>query len=59
MRAALLGVSIIFLGGFLMLTIHAALDRGLTVLTVLSLLIVGFMAIGILGAIWERFDDED
>ena len=59
MRAALLGVSVVFLGAFLILTIHAALDRGFSVLTVLSILIVGLMGIGIIGAIWDAFDDDE
>ena len=59
MRAALLGVSVVFLGAFLILTIHAAFDRGFSVLIVLSVLIVGLMAIGIIGAIWDGFDDDE
>ena len=59
MRAALLGVSVVFLGGFLILTVHAAFDRGFSVLTVLSILIIGLMGIGIVGAIWDGFDDDD
>lgn len=48
-----------FIGGFLILTIHAAFDRGFSILIVLSVLIVGLMAIGIIGAIWDGFDDDD
>ncbi len=59
MRAGLLAVSILFLGSFLALTIQAALDRGFTILTVLSLLILALMGIGIIGAIWQGFDDDE
>lgn len=59
MRGAMLGVSIVFIGSFLVLTIHAALDRGFTILIVLSVLIVGLMAIGIIGAIWNGFYDDE
>jgi len=58
-RAALLAVSIVFLGGFLALTVHAALDRGFTILTFTSLVILALMGIGIIGAIWQRFDDDE
>ena len=59
MRAAMLATSVIFIGGFLALTIYAAFDRGFTALSVISLLIVGMMATGIIGAIWQGFDEDD
>lgn len=50
----MLAVTLLFLVGFTTLTIHAAIDRGFTILSVISLLVVGLLAIGILGAIWGR-----
>lgn len=50
----MLAVTLLFLVGFTTLTIHAALDRGFTILSAISLLVVGLLAIGILGAIWGR-----
>ncbi|MCD6725839.1 MAG: hypothetical protein LT070_01190 [Solirubrobacteraceae bacterium] len=54
MRGVMLAVTLLFLVGFTTLTIHAALDRGFTILSAISLLVVGLLAIGILGAIWGR-----
>ncbi len=58
MRGVLITVSVVFLGGFLAMTIYAAIDRGFTILSVTSLFVIVLMGIGILGAIWQRFDDE-
>lgn len=59
MRAAVLGVTFLFLAAFLGGTIYAAVDRGFTVLTILSLLVVGVLAVGILGALLEDPPDDD
>lgn len=59
MRKALLATTVVFLFGFAALTIHAAIDRGFTILSVLSLLIIGLLGIGILGAIWEEPPDDE
>ncbi len=60
MRTLILGGTLLFLAAFAGLTIHAAWDRGFTILSVISLLIIGLLGIGIVGAIWEDPpDDED
>lgn len=59
MRAAVLGVTFLFLAAFLAGTVYAAFDRGFTVLTIVSLLVVGVLAIGILGALLAEPPDDD
>ena len=59
MRKTLLATTVLFLGAFAALTIHAAIDRGFTILSVISLLIIGLLAVGILGAIWEEPPDDE
>ncbi len=54
MRGLILGGTLVFLLGFTALTVYAAVDRGFTILSVISLLIIGLMGIGIVGAIWEE-----
>ena len=58
MRTALLATTILFLGAFAASTIYAAIDRGFTFLSVISLLVIGVMGIGIIGAIWEEPPDD-
>jgi uncharacterized membrane protein YdcZ (DUF606 family) len=58
MRTIMLATTIAFLSGFLVLTIYAAVDRGFTILSVVSLLVLLLMAVGIIGAIWQGPDDE-
>ena len=57
-RATILAVAFVFLLGFFGITIYAAIDRGFTVLTVISLLVVGIMAIGIFGALGSSYDED-
>ena len=57
-RATILAVAFVFLAGFFGITIYAAIDRGFTILTVISLLVVGIMAIGIFGALGSPYDDD-
>jgi len=58
MRTTLLAVTIAFLTAFLALTVFAAVDRGFTILSAVSLVVLVLMAVGILGAIWHGPDDE-
>lgn len=58
MRTLLLLVTTVFLIAFAFLTIYAAVDRGFTILSVVSLLVIGLMGVGILGAIWEDPPDD-
>ena len=57
-RAIVLAVAFVFLLGFFGITIYAAIDRGFTILTVISLLVVGIMAIGIFGALGSSYDED-
>ena len=58
MRRAILAVVSVFLLGFGVLTIYAAIDRGFTILSVVSILILALLSIGILGALWQQPPDE-
>ncbi len=59
MRTILLTTTVLFLAGFAALTIHAAIDRGFTILSVISLLVIGLLGVGIIGAIWEEPPDDE
>lgn len=56
--STVLAVAFVFLLGFFGLTVYAAFDRGFTILTVLSLLVIGIMAIGIFGALTAPSDED-
>ncbi len=43
---------------FGILTIYAAIDRGFTILSVVSILILALLSIGILGALWQQPPDD-
>ena len=51
MRSAILAVALIFLGALLALTVHAAVEGGVDILTVLSGLVLALFAFGIVGAL--------
>ena len=53
MRSAMLLIASLFLISFGAITIYAAVDRGFTILSALSIVIVLMMGIGILGALWQ------
>ena len=57
-RATLLVVAFVFLTGFFGITVYAAIDRGFTILTVVSILVIAFMAIGIFGSLSAPGDDD-
>lgn len=59
-RQLMLGVAIVSLAGFLFITIYAAIDRGFTILSALSILIFFVLGVGIVGGLVEyaRHDDE-
>ncbi len=59
MRTVVLAVTTVFLLAFFVATLWAAFDRGLTILSILSLLIIAMMGIGILGALWQQPPDDD
>lgn len=51
MRGALLALTLVFAGALLALTIHAAIEDGPDVLTVLSGLVLALFVFGIVGAL--------
>jgi hypothetical protein len=57
-RTAILAFGLAFCGLFALLSISAALDTGFSILTVISLLIVGMIAAGLIGAIRNPPPDE-
>jgi predicted membrane channel-forming protein YqfA (hemolysin III family) len=58
MRTVLLAVTIVFLAGFLGITVYAVADEGFSILSAVSFLVLALMGIGILGAIWEEPPDD-
>ena len=59
MRTAIFTVTIIFLLAFLVGTVDAALDRGFTILSLISIAVIVVMGIGIVGALLESLRDDD
>jgi hypothetical protein len=57
-RTALLGFGIAFCALFALMTIQVALDSSFDIFTVISLLIVGMIAAGLIGAIRNPPPDE-
>jgi hypothetical protein len=51
MRGAILLVALLSVGGLLGLTVHAAIQGGVDILTVLSGLVLSLFAFGIVGAL--------
>jgi hypothetical protein len=51
MRGAILVVALLFVGALLGLTIHAAVEGGIDILTVLSGLVLALFGFGIVGAL--------
>ncbi len=51
MRVAILVVALAFVGALLALTIHAAVEGGVDILTVLSALVLALLGFGIVGAL--------
>jgi hypothetical protein len=51
MRGAILLVALVSVGGLLGLTVHAAIQGGVDVLTVLSSLVLALFLFGIVGAL--------
>ena len=59
MRIAVLTVAVVFLAAFLAVTVEAAIRRGFTILSVLSIGILIVMGVGIVGALLEDRGDDD
>jgi hypothetical protein len=51
MREAVLVVALVFIAALLALTIHAAVQGGIDILTVLSALVLALLGFGIVGAL--------
>jgi hypothetical protein len=51
MCGAILAVALVFVGALLGLTVHAAIEGGVDVLTVLSALVLALLGFGIVGAL--------
>jgi hypothetical protein len=51
MRGAILAVALLFVGALLALTVHAAIQGGVDILTVLSALVLVLFGFGIVGAL--------
>jgi hypothetical protein len=51
MRMAILALALAFVGALLALTIHAAVEGGVDILTVLSALVLALLGFGIVGAL--------
>ena len=58
LRIALLAVGLVFCTGFGAITLAAAAESGFSFLTVISLLIVGMIGAGLIGAIRNPPPDE-
>jgi hypothetical protein len=56
-RATLLVVALVSVGGLLALTIHAAVEGGIDILTVLSGLVLALFGFGIVGALLHPPDE--
>ncbi len=57
-RSAILGFGIAFCALFALMTISVAVESGFSILTIVSLLIVGMIATGLIGAIRNPPPDE-
>jgi hypothetical protein len=51
MRGAILVLALTFVGALLALTVHAAVEGGVDILTVLSALVLALLGFGIVGAL--------
>lgn len=50
-RAAILGAALLFIGLLAALTVYVAITSGVSVLTLVSLVVLGMFAFGIVGAL--------
>jgi hypothetical protein len=51
MRTAILVVAVAFIGGLLALTVHAVVQGGPDILTILSALVLATLLLGVVGAL--------
>ena len=57
-RAVILGTALLFIGILAALTVYVAVTSGVSVLTLVALLVLGLFATGIVGALARRPPDE-
>ena len=57
-RTIVTALAIIFVGGFAFLTVATAIEHGIDVLTLVSLVVLGVIAVGVLGALASPEEDE-
>ena len=57
-RTIVTALAIVFIGGFLFLTVVTMIEHGIDVLTLVSLGVLALVAIGILGALASPGDDK-
>ena len=50
-RGTILAIALVFVGGLLALTVNAAVEGGVDILTVVSALVLALMGFGIIGAL--------
>ena len=50
-RILVLGTVLVFIAGFAFLTVAAIVEQGFTIASLLSILILGLLAVGIVGAL--------
>jgi hypothetical protein len=50
-RGTILAVALVFVGGLLALTVNAAVQGGIDILTVVSALVLALLGVGIIGAL--------
>ncbi len=50
-RILVLGAVLVFIAGFAFLTLAAIVEQGFTIASLLSILILGLLAVGIVGAL--------
>ncbi|HUA74998.1 MAG TPA: hypothetical protein VL988_09605 [Solirubrobacteraceae bacterium] len=50
-RTLVLGAVLFFIAGFAFLTVAAIIEQGFTIASLLSILILGLLAVGIVGAL--------
>ena len=51
MRGTILAVALVFVGGLLALTVNAAVQGGIDILTVVSAFVLALLGVGIIGAL--------
>jgi hypothetical protein len=56
-RTFVLALCLLLVGGLAVLTVKVAIDDGVTVLVVISLLLLGLIGVGVFGALLDTRDE--